>query len=102
MLRGTFLYYEDALRKETSFSVSVGVTNISQVNSLKDSEVEGIFRATKEYVDFCLVKTEGAPYISRLVLRPLNGTEYLQNFSSNVLKVVRRINLGGKDGDIIQ
>ncbi|XP_024027034.1 nodulation receptor kinase-like [Morus notabilis] len=103
LIRGTFLYYENILLYETSFSVSVGVTNISQVNSAEDFEVEGIFRATKESIDFCLVKTEGDPYISRLVLRPLKGLEYLQDFSSSsVLKVVRRINLGAKDGDIIK
>ncbi|PON97099.1 Receptor-like kinase [Trema orientale] len=102
LIRGTFLYYGDTILK-TSFSISVGVTEISQVKySPKDLEVEGVFRANKSYIDFCLVKTEGAPYISQLELRQLKGLEYLQGFSSSVLKLVKRVDLGSKEGDIIR
>ena len=101
LIRGTFLYYGDIILK-TTFSISVGVTEISQVNSPKELEVEGVFRANKRYIDFCLVKSEGAPYISQLELRPLKGLEYLQGFSSSVLKLVQRVDLGSKEGNIIR
>lgn len=61
-----------------------------------------VFRATKRYIDFCLVKTEGAPYISQLELRHLKGLDYLQGFSSSVVKLVKRVDLGSKVGDIIR
>lgn len=101
-MRGTFLF-GDSLRTtlDTSFDVLVGVTGISLVNSSEDSEVEGIFRATKDNIDFCLEKVQGDPYISKLELRPLQNLNYLLNFSSStVLKTVRRIDVGSTGGDI--
>ncbi|XP_060970362.1 nodulation receptor kinase-like [Cannabis sativa] len=102
LIRGTFLYNGDTVLKQ-SFSILVGVTNISQVNFPKELEVvEGVFRATKRYIDFCLVKKVGSPYISQLELRELKGLEYLQGLSFKVLKVVKRVDLGSQEGDIIR
>lgn len=65
------------------------------------SAVEGIFQARKGYVDFCLSKEEGNPYISQLELRPLNNdSDYLNGDSNTVLKVIKRVNLGYTGGDI--
>lgn len=102
LVRGTFLF-GNLLRTtlDTSFDVLVGVTGISRVNSSEDSEVEGIFRAAKDHIDFCLEKLQGDPYISKLELRPLKDLNYLLNFSSTtVLKSVRRIDVGSTGGDI--
>ncbi|KAL5556683.1 hypothetical protein UlMin_038919 [Ulmus minor] len=96
LIRGTFLYYGE----KSSFFISIGVTQIGLVNSPQDLVVEGIFRATKNNIDFCLVKKEASPYISELVLRPLQDLDYLKKFSSSVLKLVGRFNLGSKEGDI--
>ncbi|XP_062100824.1 nodulation receptor kinase-like [Humulus lupulus] len=100
LIRGTFLYNDDTVLKP-SFSILVGVTKISQVNFPKELEVEGVFRATKRYIDFCLVKTVGTPYISQLELREQKSLEYLRGFS-NILKVVKRVDLGIQEGDIIR
>jgi hypothetical protein len=102
LVRGTFLFV-DSMRttSDTSFDVLVGVTGISRVSSSEDSEVEGIFRATKDYIDFCLEKVQGDPYISKLELRPLQNLNYRQGFpSTTVLKSVRRTDLGNTRGDI--
>ncbi|KAK1587933.1 hypothetical protein Q3G72_018382 [Acer saccharum] len=100
LIRGTFLY-GDALRTNlvSSFDVLVGVTPISQVNSSVDSVVEGSFKATNSYIDFCLVPDKGDPYISQLELRPVNDSEYLQEQSSNVLKLVARFDLGRSENE---
>lgn len=97
LIRGTFL---SGATEYSSFGVSVGVTVISLVSSSQDSEVEGLFRASSNYIDFCLAKKEGVPYISQLVLRPLKDLDYLKDFPSSVLKLVTRINLGGNRSDI--
>lgn len=57
--------------------------------------VEGIFRATEDHIDFCLEKDIGNPYISKVELRPLKISEYLQESSSTVLKLVSRVDVGG-------
>ncbi|XP_061355239.1 nodulation receptor kinase-like [Gastrolobium bilobum] len=100
LIRGTFPF-DNSLRKppNSSFDVSIGVTKIGAVRSSQDLKIEGVFRATKNYVDFCLLTEEGNPYISLLELRPL-PEEYLQGFSSSVLKLISRSNLGGKEDDI--
>lgn len=92
LIRGTFL---SGATEHSSFGVSVGVTVISLVSSSEDSDVEGLFKASSNHIDFCLVKKEGAPYISQLVLRPLKDLDYLKDFPSSVLKLVKRIDLGG-------
>lgn len=88
----------------SSFEVLIGVTPIASVSpvlsSVNKSVVEGIFRARKGYVDFCLRKEEGDPYISQLELRPLNDSDYLNGHSSTVMKVIRRVNLGSTGEDI--
>ncbi|XP_061336892.1 nodulation receptor kinase-like [Gastrolobium bilobum] len=98
LIRGTFPF--DSLN--SSFDVSIGVTPLGAVrsSSLQDLEIEGVFRATKNYIDFCLVKGEVNPFISLLELRPLQE-EYLDGLPNSVLKLISRNNLGGtKDDDI--
>lgn len=97
LIRGTFPF--DGLN--SSFYVSIGVTQLGEVRSsrLQDLEIEGVFRATKDYIDFCLVKGEGIPFISQIELRPL-PEEYLHDFPPSVLKLINRNNLGGKKDDI--
>ncbi|KAL9461143.1 hypothetical protein AB3S75_004189 [Citrus x aurantiifolia] len=101
LIRGTFLY-GDALETPliSSFNVLVGVTPIGLVNSTEDSVVEGIFKAANDYIDFCLEKINGDPYISELEVRPLNGTEYLHGQSAGVLKLVGRYDLGRSDSEL--
>ncbi|KAF7849218.1 hypothetical protein BT93_L1071 [Corymbia citriodora subsp. variegata] len=104
LVRGNFSF-GDSLAL-SSFGVLIGVTPIALVSSASSSgndlAVEGIFRAQKGYVDFCLLKEEGNPYISQLELRPLsNDSDYYFNGDSRtVLKVIRRVNLGSTGEDI--
>ncbi|XP_030528228.1 nodulation receptor kinase-like [Rhodamnia argentea] len=92
--------YGDSLAPSL-FGVLIGVTPIALVSLVSKLAVEGIFRVQKGYVDFCLLKEEGDPYISQLELRPLNNdSDYLNGDSGTVLKVIRRVNLGGTGGDI--
>ncbi|XP_062005626.1 nodulation receptor kinase-like [Rosa rugosa] len=73
------------------FTVAVGVTTIGVVDTSDDFAVEGVFRATKDYIHFCLVSDEGALYISEIQLRPLwNLGYYLEDFSSSVLELLKR------------
>lgn len=97
LIRGTFPF--DSLN--SSFYVSIGVTQLGEVRSsrLEDLEIEGVFRATKDYIDFCLLKEEVNPFISQLELRPL-PEEYLHGFSTGVLKLISRNNLCGTKDDI--
>ncbi|XP_077234062.1 nodulation receptor kinase-like [Tasmannia lanceolata] len=96
LIRGTFLH-GPSLRTSTDvfFDVLIGTTKITQVNSsVDDLEVEGVFRATNGYINFCLVAGKGDSYISKLELRPLNDSLYLKENSSVILKVVSRVDLG--------
>ncbi|KAM7276819.1 hypothetical protein ACFE04_018685 [Oxalis oulophora] len=98
LIRGTFLLDDSpSEHSDSEFDVSVGVIVIAQVNSSSDLAVEGIFRARNNHIDFCLVHKKGDPYISKVELRPLNGLRYLNNKTSNVLKLVNRINAGGTE-----
>nr|ADB97921.2 symbiosis receptor kinase SymRK [Arachis hypogaea] len=98
LIRGTFPS-ENAPGKG-SFGVSIGVTVLGTVrSSSQDLRIEGVFRATKNNTDFCLVTEEGNPYISHLELRSVSE-EYLQGLNSSVLKLINRSNLGGKEDDI--
>lgn len=95
LIRGTFPF--DSFN--SSFYVSIGVTQLGEVRSsrLQDLEIEGVFRATKDYIDFCLVKGEVNPFISQIELRSL-PEEYLHDLPASVLKLISRNNLGdGKD-----
>nr|ALJ03415.1 symbiosis receptor-like kinase [Aeschynomene evenia var. serrulata] len=100
LIRGTFPF-DNSLSEnpEYSFNVTIGVTKLGAVRSSKDLEIEGVFRATKDNIDLCLVTEEGNPYISQIELRPLNE-EYLQSLPSSVLKLISRSNLGGREDDI--
>ncbi|XP_057984619.1 nodulation receptor kinase-like, partial [Hevea brasiliensis] len=98
LIRGTFLYGY-SVGFSLSFDVLIGVTRISTVKSFKDLKaedlkVEGIFRATNQHMDFCLVHDKGSPYISQLELRPLEDSVYLQRKATTVLKLVSRIGVG--------
>lgn len=101
LVRATFRFADSLnITLDTSFDVLVGVTPIGRVNSSKNLEVEGIFRAAKDHIDFCLEKVKGDPYISKLELRPLKNLNYLKEIiSPSVLKVISRIDVGG-GGDI--
>ncbi|KAJ9177458.1 hypothetical protein P3X46_012676 [Hevea brasiliensis] len=101
LIRVTFLY-GDSVESLCSFDVLIGVTQISTVNTVENLTVEGIFRATHRYIDFCLVHDKGYPYISQLELRPLEYSEYLniQGKASDVLKLVSRIDVGNAVDDI--
>ncbi|XP_057761629.1 nodulation receptor kinase-like [Arachis stenosperma] len=93
LIRGTFPFKNSS---NSFFDVSVGVTQLSRVRSFRsqDLEIEGAFRATQNFTDFCLVKRVGSPYISQLELRPLHE-EYLQGLPASLLKLITRNNLGG-------
>ncbi|KAK8673876.1 hypothetical protein V6N13_112185 [Hibiscus sabdariffa] len=98
LIRGSFPVVEtEGADFDSSFTVSIGTTPVGVVDllSLEAVVVEGIFRALKNYTDFCLLYGKGDPYISSLELRPLNDTEYIKDKSSNILKLVNRTDLGG-------
>lgn len=100
LIRGTFpLSNLQAAPTDTSFSVSVGVTEIEKVNSTLKQKVEGIFKATNNYTNFCLVKGKGEAYLSKLELRP-SHPEYLKTDPSSVLKLVDRADAGNKVAEI--
>ncbi|XP_020217867.1 nodulation receptor kinase [Cajanus cajan] len=97
LIRGTFPF--DSVN--SSFNVSIGVTQLGAVRSsgLQDLEIEGVFRATKDYIDFCLVKGELDPFISQIELRPL-PEEYLHDLPASVLKLISRNSLWGTKDEI--
>ncbi|KAJ6288213.1 hypothetical protein OIU76_024242 [Salix suchowensis] len=97
LLRATFLF-DDSLG--ASFDVSIGFTPTSHVKLSKDLEVERIFKATNQDVDFCLMNQYGYPYISKLELRPLGDLKYLQGKASGVLKSVSRVDAGNTGNSI--
>ncbi|XP_042491079.1 nodulation receptor kinase-like, partial [Macadamia integrifolia] len=100
LIRGTFpsgLGFSPCI--DTFFNISFGTTSIGQVKSSDNSSVvQGIFRATNHYIDFCLVVEKGSPYISELELRPLGNFLYPELNLSNVLKVVSQVDVGNTKG----
>ncbi|PSS30632.1 Nodulation receptor kinase [Actinidia chinensis var. chinensis] len=97
LIRGTFLFGDlEGTAPGSSFNVLIGITQIGIVNSTYDTEVEGIFRATNDYINFCLEKekTNRDPYISKLELRPLADSNYLKEKPSSVLKLIERVDVG--------
>ncbi|RDY02510.1 Nodulation receptor kinase [Mucuna pruriens] len=97
LIRGIFPF--DSVN--SSFNISIGVTQLGSVrsSSLQDLEIEGVFRATKDYIDFCLVKGEVDPFISQLELRPV-PEEYLHDLPASVLKLISRNGLWGTKDEI--
>ncbi|KAK4346730.1 hypothetical protein RND71_033069 [Anisodus tanguticus] len=88
LVRGTFLSgNQEKTLPHSSFVVLIGVTPIATVKSSDELKVEGIFRATRSYTNFCLLKKKGNPYISKVELRPINP-DYLKREPSEVLKLV--------------
>lgn len=69
------------------------------MKSSDDAVVEGVFKATNDYMNFCLSKELGDPYLSKLELRPLNS-EYLKEKASVVLKLVDRVDVGSTGVEI--
>lgn len=100
LIRGTFLF-GDVRRtpRGTFFDALIGVTPIGRINLSDDKEIEGIFKATNEYMNFCLLREKGDPYISKLELRPLSS-DYLGTEPSSVLKLVHRVNVGSAGPEI--
>ncbi|KDP32166.1 hypothetical protein JCGZ_12627 [Jatropha curcas] len=101
LIRSTFLHGDSEGSLDFSFDVLIGVTRISTVNSLEDLVLEGTFRATNQYIDFCLVHNKEHPYISQLELRPLEASKYSEGSNPNVLILVSRIDLGN-EGEAIR
>ena len=82
----------------TMFNMSIGATSISLINSSLDSEaVEGVFAATGNHTNICILKGNGNAYISKVELRPINDSIYLNGSSSSILKLISRVDLGNKD-----
>ncbi|XP_050378910.1 nodulation receptor kinase-like [Argentina anserina] len=79
------------------FTVAIDVTTIGVVDAPDDFAVEGVFRATKDSIHFCLVSDNGALYISEIHLRPLwNLNYYLEGFPSSALELLERISFDVK------
>lgn len=93
LIRGTFV----TSPTNTFFDVLIGTTPIGRVGSSDEAEVEVIVRANNNYIDFCLLKKQGNPYISKIELRPLD-LDYEE--PSNVLKVLHRVDVGNTRGEI--
>ncbi|KAF5191985.1 Nodulation receptor kinase [Thalictrum thalictroides] len=100
LVRGTFIHgsYLD-ITPDTFFDVTYGATTLRRVYSSVDTlEVEGIFRATNNYMHFCIVRRNGTPYISKLEMRPSRVLDYSNTDPSSVLKVISRVDLGNSEG----
>lgn len=93
LIRGTFV----TSPTNTFFDVLIGTTPIGRVGSSDEAEVEVIVRANNNYIDFCLLKKQGNPYISKIELRPLD-LDYED--PSDVLKVLLRVDVGNTRGEI--
>ncbi|KAL4582407.1 hypothetical protein LXL04_006956 [Taraxacum kok-saghyz] len=93
LVRGTFV----TSPIDTFFDVLIGTTPIGRVGPLDEDEVEGIVKANDDYIDFCLLKKQGNPYVSKIELRPLD-LDYGE--SLNLLKVVHRVDVGNIRGEI--
>ncbi|XP_065874861.1 nodulation receptor kinase-like [Euphorbia lathyris] len=100
LIRGTFLNGDLVASEGSTFDILIGVTWISKVNSYKDLRVEGIFRATSQHIDFCLVHDREEPHISQLELRHLQDSKYLKGNDSYVLRLVSRIDARNAGDDI--
>ncbi|KAL0450085.1 UNVERIFIED_CONTAM: Nodulation receptor kinase [Sesamum latifolium] len=100
LIRGTFpINNLQASPPDTFFNVSVDVTEIERVNSIGKPRVEGIFRATNNYTNFCLVKGKGEAYLLKLELRP-SHPDYVKRNPSSVLKLVDRVDAGNIGSEI--
>ncbi|KAL9666183.1 hypothetical protein QQ045_000507 [Rhodiola kirilowii] len=98
LVRGSFLFGDSfqASAPGGSYNVSIDVTSISTLQSNDNIEVEGVFRASKSYSEFCLVQLKGYLHISKLELRPLKYPKYTQKVPFGVLKLVGRYDLGNR------
>ncbi|KVH92378.1 Concanavalin A-like lectin/glucanase, subgroup, partial [Cynara cardunculus var. scolymus] len=100
LIRGTFPLKDLHTSPITTFfDVLIGITPIGGVNSTDEAEVEGIVRATNDYINFCLLQKQGNTYVSKIELRPLNS-DYLNGEPSNVLRLVHRVDVGNTGEEI--
>ncbi|XP_021992578.1 nodulation receptor kinase isoform X2 [Helianthus annuus] len=98
LIRGTFPLGDiNASPTGAFFDVLVGVTPIGRVNSSDETEVEGVVRATNDYINFCLLPKQGNPYVSKIELRPLDS-DYGE--VSGVVKLVHRVDVGNTGEEI--
>ncbi|KAK9066957.1 hypothetical protein SSX86_014281 [Deinandra increscens subsp. villosa] len=98
LIRGTFPYEDiDASPIGRFFDVLIGISPIGRVNSTDETEIEGNFRATNDYINFCLLPKQGNPYVSKIELRLLD-LDY--GDPSTVLKLVHRVDVGNTKGEI--
>nr|XP_043614741.1 nodulation receptor kinase-like [Erigeron canadensis]XP_043614742.1 nodulation receptor kinase-like [Erigeron canadensis]XP_043614743.1 nodulation receptor kinase-like [Erigeron canadensis] len=98
LIRGTFPLEDlNASPTTTYFEVSIGITPLGRVNSSSEAVVEGIVRANHNYTNFCVLKKQGNPYVSKIELRPLDS-DY--GVPLSVLKLVHRIDVGNTGREI--
>ncbi|KAJ3704088.1 hypothetical protein LUZ61_007793 [Rhynchospora tenuis] len=101
LIRATFLYGNyDGLNKSVMFDLHNGVNFWKSIN-ISDPVVpviaEVIMVATANYVNVCLVNTDGGtPFISSLDLRPLQNSLYPLANSTQSLSVVKHLNAGNR------
>ncbi|KAG9130898.1 hypothetical protein Leryth_006681 [Lithospermum erythrorhizon] len=98
LVRGTFIGNLQS-SPSSSFHVLVGVTKLALINTVNEYKVEGIFRATGDNSDFCLLTEKVQPFISEVELRPVSSN-YLDKEPSGVLKLIDRVDAGNKEGEI--
>lgn len=85
----------------TFFDVSLGATILSRVDSSVDFlEVENIFSATSDDINFCVIRRNGDPYVSKLELRLLNDLDYSTGDPPSLTKVVVRVDVGNTERPI--
>ncbi|KAL5714698.1 non-specific serine/threonine protein kinase [Ranunculus cassubicifolius] len=98
LVRGTFVRGNQT-PDNTSFDVSLGATLVGRVSSsVEFLELEAIFGANNDNMDFCIVRRTGDPYLSKLELRLLGDSDYSERDPSSILKVVIRSDVGNTKG----
>ncbi|XP_068657022.1 nodulation receptor kinase-like [Aristolochia californica] len=99
LVRATFLHGSFMQSfNGTAFNISIGATLFGQetpvIDREEEVEVEAIVRAPNRYLNFCLVKVNGNPYISKVELRPLSDYHYLNENQNVILKLLSRVDAG--------
>ena len=95
LIRARFLYGNyDNLNAPPKFDLYIGVDYWGTLNH-SYSVVEIIYKPVSDLIHVCLVNTgHGTPFISDLVLRPVNSLLY--NSGSGSLRTIRRYDTGEK------
>lgn len=100
LLRGIFKAGEQQRSPTgTRFDVLIDITSIAIVKSSEDAVVEGVFKANDNYMNLCLSKEMGDPYLLKLELRPLMS-EYVKEKATVALKVMDRVDVGSTGAEI--